>query len=124
MILLLTACGAEQKVSTYTAASDPEKQQEIQKMLEGAKEIESANIIILNDEVLVAMQVKPWKGWVKEKIEKKWQKKIEKAYPNLQVDVSTDFKLHWESLKLLEEQDSQKVAKKMKKLKKLAKEEA
>lgn len=121
--LLLTGCSSQEKVAIYQSVNDSEKKSEVKEMLEKSKDIEQVNVIFVNDELFVAMQVNPWKGFKKKKIEKKWQKKLEKQYPDLDVLVSGDFKMFWESTKLLEEKDRQKVTDKVDKLKKLAKEE-
>ena len=120
---ILAGCNDEQKITVYQSVYDTEKESEVYDMLEQSKDIEQANVIFINDELFVALQVKPWKGLTKEKIEKKWQDKLEKEYPDLQVVVSSDFKMFWESTKLMEEEDRQKVSEKVDKLKKLAKEE-
>lgn len=122
-LLVLSGCGDDQKVTMYEQTNAEEKQEKIKKQLEDAKEIERANIVILYDEVFIAMQVKPWRKFNKQKIEKKWQDKLEKEFPNDKVHVSTDFKLHWESTKLMEQESQQQVIDKIEELKKLAKEE-
>ncbi|MER1984538.1 MAG: YhcN/YlaJ family sporulation lipoprotein [Solibacillus sp.] len=121
-IFLLVGCGEQEKFATYEQTNMEEKQQQIKGKLKEAKEIEAANIVVIYDEIFVALQVNPWQKWNKQKIEKRWQKKLEKEFPNDTVHVSTDFKLHWESTKLLE-QDQGKVMDKIEQLKKLAKEE-
>lgn len=121
-ILLLVGCGEQEKFATYEQTNMEEKQQQIKGKLKEAKEIEAANIVVIYDEIFVALQVKPWQKWNKQKIEKRWQKKLEKEFPNDTVHVSTDFKLHWESTKLLE-QNQGKVMDEIEQLKKLAKEE-
>ncbi|MEK4228506.1 YhcN/YlaJ family sporulation lipoprotein [Solibacillus sp. FSL H8-0538] len=122
-LLLLSGCGSEQKVSIYQSVNDSEKESEVKEMLEQSEDIEQANVIFIDEELFVALQVKPWKKFKKKKIENKWQKKLEEQYSNLQVLVSSDFKLFWETTKLLEEEDRQKVTEKIDVLKKLAKEE-
>ena len=120
-ILLLSGCGAQEKIATYEQTNAQEKQQQIKTQLEDAKEIDSANIVVIHDEIFVALQVKPWRKWNKQKIESQWQKKLEEEFPNDTVNVSTDFKMHWESTKLLE-QNQQKAMDKITELKKLVKE--
>lgn len=121
-LLLVSGCGAQSKIATYEQTNATEKQQQIKAQLEEAKEIDIANIVVIYDEIFVALQVKPWQKWNKQKIERSWQKKLENEFPNDTVHVSTDFKMHWESTKLLE-QDQGKVIDKVEQLKKLAKEE-
>lgn len=122
-MLIVSGCNAEEKITMYEQTNAKDKQEQIKKQLEEAKEIEGANILVVYDEIFVALQVKPWKKFTKKKIEKKWQDKLKKAFPNDKVHVSTDFKLHWESAKLIEQKDQQQVIEKIEELKKLAKEE-
>ena len=121
--ILLAGCGREEKVEMYQHIDDKELKTELKEMVEKSKDIDQANVILVGDKLLAAIQVNPWKRYKKQKIESEWQKKLEKKYPNLKVVVSTDFKLYWESTKLLEEKDRQKVTDKIDSLKKLAKEE-
>lgn len=121
--ILLAGCGREERVEMYQHIDDKGKKTELKEMLEKSKDIDQANVILVGDKLLAAIQVNPWKRYKKQKIESEWQKKLEKKYPNLKVVVSTDFKLYWETTKLLEEKDRQKVTDKIDSLKKLAKEE-
>ena len=82
---ILAGCNDEQKITVYQSVYDTEKESDVYDMLEKSKDIEQANVIFIDDELFVALQVKPWKGLKKEKIEKKWQDKLEKEYPDLQV---------------------------------------
>ena len=122
-LILLAGCGREEKVEMYQHINDTEKKEELKEMVEKSKDIDQANVILIDDKLLAALQVTPWKRYKKQKIESEWQKKLEKKYPNLKVTVSTDFKLYWESTKLLEEENRKKVIDKIDSLKKLAKEE-
>lgn len=107
----------------YPETNDEQMSKEIQKLLEEAKEIEEANVVFMQNELFVAMQLKPFDKWKKQKYEKDWKKKLEKKFPDETVHVSTDFKLFWESTKLMDEKNHEKVLEKIQKLKKLAKEE-
>lgn len=121
-MLLLVGCNEQEPFALYKQTNAQDKQQHIKAQLEEAKEIDAANIVVVYDEIFVALQVNPWRKWTKQKIEKQWQKKLEDEFPNDKVHVSTDFKLHWESTKLLE-QNQQQTLDQLAELKKLAKEE-
>ena len=122
--LLLVGCSSpDEKITTFYATYDGEKEQQIEKMLEKQKDIEHANIILIDDQLLVAMQVKPWKKYKKKSIEKKVEEELKKEYPNLDLIVSADFKLHWESTKLIEKNETKNLDKELKDLGDLAKEE-
>ena len=47
-------------------------------MVEKSKDIDQANVILIDDKLLAALQVTPWKRYKKQKIESEWQKKLEK----------------------------------------------
>lgn len=122
--LLLAGCGnTDEKLTTFYATYDGEKEKGIEDMLDKQKDIEHANVILVEDQLLVAMQVKPWKKYKKRSIEKKVEEELKKDYPDLQLIVSADFKLHWESAKLIEKNETKHLSEKVEDLRKLAKEE-
>lgn len=121
---VLAGCGdSKEKLSTFYATYDDEKASQIEDVLQQEKDIEHANIIFIEDKILVAMQVKPWLRYKKQKIEKKVEEDLKRKIPDADLIVSTDFKLHWESEKLIEENDKEKLNDEIDQLKKLAKEE-
>ena len=121
---VLAGCGdSKEKLSTFYATYDDEKASRIEDVLQQEKDIEHANIIFIEDKILVAMQVKPWLRYKKQKIEKKVEEDLKRKIPDADLIVSTDFKLHWESEKLIEENDKEKLSDEIDQLKKLAKEE-
>lgn len=123
LLLLLAGCSERENVMTYKNSNDDKLQSEVAQLFKEDDQIEHANILLVENEIFVALQLKPFSKWNKQKIEKKWQKKIEEQFEEKTVLVSTDFKLYWESSKLLEEKSQQKVQTKLQHLKKLSKEE-
>lgn len=121
--MILTACNSKENIETYYATYDEEKQIEAKEVLIQNGKIDEANIIIIDNKMLVAMQVKPWLRLKKQKIEKDITAKLEEAFPELELIVSTDFKLFWESSKLVTENDTQKIREEVENLKSLSKEE-
>ncbi|RHW39849.1 hypothetical protein D1B33_03075 [Lysinibacillus yapensis] len=119
----LIGCSNEQIVKVSNNAADGEKREEIENLIRDTKEVYTGTAILAGDELLVAIQVNPWLGYKEQKVEKKLQKEIKEKYPDLHVLVSSDYKMHWESQKLLNEKDSKKLKDEVKKLKDLAKEE-
>lgn len=119
----LIGCSNEQTIQVTDLAADEEKRIEIEDAIRNKEEIYSANAIFVKDELLVSIQVDPWLGFKEQKVEKRLQKEIEEKYPDLNVLVSSDYKMYWESQKLLDEEDEKKMADEVKKLKDLAKEE-
>ena len=123
LLLLLAGCSERENVMTYKNSNDDKLQSEVAQLFKEDDQIEHANILLVENEIFVALQLKPFSKWNKQKIEKKWQKKIEEQFEEKTVLVSTDFKLYWESSKLLEEKSQQKVQTELQHLKKLSKEE-
>ena len=78
--VVLVGCGnTDEKLSTFYATYDQEKATKIEEMLEQEKDIDHANVIFIEDKILVAMQVKPWKRYKKQKIEKKVEEDLKKG---------------------------------------------
>ena len=123
LILILTGCGDREKVVTYSKTDNTQYQHEVEKLFEKDSEIEQVNIVVIENELFVAMQLKPLQKWNRQKIEDRWQKKLEKQFAGSTVNVSADFKMFWESTKLMEEKDQKKMLKEIQHLKKLSKEE-
>ncbi|PYF06513.1 hypothetical protein [Ureibacillus chungkukjangi] len=121
--LFLIGCSSEQTIQVAGITTDEEKRAEIESLIRDKKDVYTGTAIMAEDEVLIAIQVNPWVGFKEQKVEKELQKEIEEKYPELNVLVSSDFKMHWETQKLLEEEDEKKVTDEVKKLKDLAKEE-
>ena len=121
--LFLIGCSSEQTIQVSGIATDEEKRAGIESLIREKKDVYTGTAIMADDEVLIAIQVNPWVGFKEQKVEKELQKEIEEKYPDMNVLVSSDFKMHWETQKLLEEEDEKKVTDKVKKLKDLAKEE-
>lgn len=121
--LFLIGCSNEQTIQVSGIATNEEEKAGIEDMMRSTEEVYTGTAIMVEDELLIAIQVKPWLGFKEQKVEKKLQKEIEEKYPDLNVVVSSDYKMHWETQKLLEEQDEKKVADEVKQLKDLAKEE-
>lgn len=123
LLLILAGCNDREKVVTYELTDNVQNQQEIEKLLKEEDAIEQANLLVFEDELFVAMQLKPFEKWNRQKIEQDWKKKLEDKFSDLKVNVSADFKMFWESTKLMEEKDQKKMLKELHALKKLAKEE-
>ncbi|WP_246027611.1 MULTISPECIES: YhcN/YlaJ family sporulation lipoprotein [Lysinibacillus] len=119
--VFLIGCNQEQTIEVKD--SNEEQSETVKEVIRNSDEIYTGNAIFIEDQLLVAVQAKPWLDYKKRKIEKKLQKEVEEQFPDLEVLVSADYKLYWETQKLLDEGDEQKVSEEVEKLKKLAKEE-
>ncbi|WP_042471264.1 YhcN/YlaJ family sporulation lipoprotein [Bacillus ndiopicus] len=120
-LLLLSACGAKEKIVAYD--EQDEKTKEIRQEIEKMNNIHKAKIVVVDSDIIVAIEVKPLHSFKEQKIASDLQKKLEKKWEHYDVLVSSDFKLLWETDKLMSEQNKQKVNEKIEHLKKLAKEE-
>ncbi len=90
--VVLVGCGdTEEKLSTFYATYDDEKASKIEEILQQEKDIEHANIIFIEDKILVAMQVKPWLRYKKKKIEKKVEEDLKKEFPSCRFNCINGF---------------------------------
>ena len=124
LIFLLAGCNTTSDVSVRRLDENKLQVDEIENILESDNSIEKANMIVLDDEIFIAVQMKPWLKLKKSKQEKKILKKLKKVKSVEKITVSNDFKLYWESKKLMKKDVTEKEAKKeIAHLKKLKKEE-
>ncbi|KZE38336.1 hypothetical protein AV656_05310 [Bhargavaea cecembensis] len=121
--LLLAGCGAgagEIRVS----GGEPEENQKVEEVLkEKDGRIVSAVAVFVHEDLLVGVQVKPFSRFSKTKIEEELTKELEKAFPEETVTLSTDLKIFWETDKLDELEEEDKLHKKVETIKSLSKEE-
>ncbi|RKJ39130.1 hypothetical protein D7X33_36845 [Butyricicoccus sp. 1XD8-22] len=124
VLLILVGCSSNEKtIEVVDVLDDAEKREEVREAMNNNNDIYSGTAILVDDQLLVAVQSKPWLDFRKEKIEQDLQTQLEEQYPDLNVLVSADFKLYWEANKLVNEEDKQKVSERVEKLKNLVKEE-
>ncbi|MFC7365379.1 MULTISPECIES: hypothetical protein [Bhargavaea] len=121
--LLLAGCGAgagEIRVS----GGEPEENQKVEEVLkEEDGRIVSAVAVFVEEDLLVGIQVKPLSRFSKTKIEEELTKEMEKAFPEETVTLSADLKIFWETDKLDELEEEDKLHKKVETIKSLSKEE-
>jgi len=122
LFMFLTGCNDDQKTLEVNDIGG-EESEKVKIIMENEEEIYSGRAIFVEDQLLVAVQAKPWLDYKKTKIEKNLKKKLEESFPEYDITVSSDYKLYWEAQKLLKEDDGEKLKKKVEKLKKLKKEE-
>lgn len=120
--LFIAGCSDEKTIEINNQYND-EQSGAIKDVIENTNSVHSGAAVFVEDYLLVAIQAKPWLDFKKRKIEKQMKEQLEEEFPDLNVVVSADYKLYWESQKLLEEKDEEKVKKEVEKLQKLAKEE-
>jgi len=110
--ILLMGCNDEKTLEVNNLGG--EEAEEVKAIMENEESIYSGRAIFVEDQLMVAVQAKPWLDY---------KKKLKESFPEYDITVSSDYKLYWEAQKLLDEEDSEKVKEKVEKLKKLKKEE-
>lgn len=121
--LLLAGCGAgngEIRVS----GGKPDESLKVEEVLkEKDDRITSAVAVFVQEDLLVVVEVRPLSRFSKAKIEEELTKKMEKAFPDQTVTLSADRKIYWETDKLDELEEEDKLHKKVETIKSLSKEE-
>lgn len=121
--LLLAGCGAGAG-EIRVAGGEPEENQKVEEVLkEEDGRIVSAVAVFVKEDLLVGIQVKPLSRFSKTKIEEELTKELEKAFPEETVTLSADLKIFWETDKLDELEEEDKLHKKVETIKSLSKEE-
>lgn len=123
MAVFLVGCNEEAKVEQKQVSHSGNELAEIEQLLIKEKAIDKAAVIAVEDEFMVAIQLKPWLNYKKRSLESDLKKKLEKIVPKKKLAVSTDFKLYHESKKLLKQKDAKEAKKDLEKMKKLMEEE-
>ena len=83
----------------------------------------SAVAVFHEKDIVSGVTVKTFSRFHKKKIEKELKKSLEEDYPEFDVTISADGKIIQETRKLLKQEDTEKLAKKIKKVKTLLEEE-
>lgn len=122
LLLLLVGCSGEQTANVRFHTDFLSDQEAIKKIVKDEKKIVNANVIGTEQWVLVTYEVLPQYRIQKSKIETDLTKKLKKEFPEGNFLVSGDFKIYYESKKILDE-DEKKVKKSIIKLKNLYEEE-
>lgn len=121
--LLLAGCGASAG-EIRVSGGEPEENQKVEEVLkEEDGRIVSAVAVFVEEDLLVGIQVKPLSRFSKTKIEEELTKEMEKAFPEETVTLSADLKIFWETDKLDELEEEDKLHKKVETIKSLSKEE-
>lgn len=117
--LLLTGCTEPENLY---APDNAQLASKIQKYAEKQKAVKEANVYIVDNYMVVALEISAWQRYRKGKTEQSISEYLKKHYPNYQRVVSADRKLHFElaKLPLKSEPDT---AKRLEKLQKLLQEE-
>ena len=122
LIFLIAGCAGPKSgihIQNETNA-DIEKAEEI---FENDERLKSVVAIFHEKELISGVTVKTFSRFRKSKIEEELVKKLEEHYEEFDVTVSADGKFIHETTKMMNSEDTDKLAKKIKKLKSLSEEE-
>lgn len=120
LFLLLAACSNKEEHAIYSEQYSAE----IEQVLNGNKQIKGYKSITDNNDILVAIDIRRWSRFNREKIEKKITKQLEDKLPDKEVLVTGDLKIRWEIEKIIrEEKQNEDLKKSVDQIKSLSKEE-
>lgn len=124
ILLLLLLSGCSENENHFKIKNDANvNTTKMEEAIRSDKRITKAVSVIYEKEIIVAIQLKTFSRFNKDKIEKKLQKEIAKHYEDLDVIVSADMKIVQEVNKINKLEDQDAIAKEIKKVKMLNKEE-
>ncbi|MBB4824453.1 HPt (histidine-containing phosphotransfer) domain-containing protein [Sporosarcina luteola] len=87
------------------------------------KRIKSAAVVLYEEKLLAGIRVETFSRYKKKKIASELKKKLEEQYPDMEVTVSADSKILYETNKLIDEGNKDKLGKEIDRLTSLLKEE-
>ncbi|QBP41688.1 YhcN/YlaJ family sporulation lipoprotein [Paenisporosarcina antarctica] len=112
VLLLLTGCSNDSQVSTYHVEDDQQEIELIQTALKDNQNINDADVVFFDHQLVVAIQVKPLSKFKKVKITKSFEKEVKSLFPDHKVFVSSDLKISWELEKIIKEKPTMEDLKK------------
>lgn len=123
VIFMLAACGTMNEDSIQIYNDTDEDTEEVKKLFADDARLRKAVVVFHEDEFVAGVTVGTFERFRKEKVEKELKKKVEKAYPDVDVLVSADYKVVIETEKMTKISDQQELEKKIKKIKSLSEEQ-
>ncbi|AYC29032.1 hypothetical protein [Paenisporosarcina cavernae] len=123
--IVLSGCSSDLAINLFDASKSTDETA-IRSIFEEEDSLESVDIVFYDHTVVAAVEVNPWKKYKKAKLEKKYQKKLEKMLPEHEVLVSADLKIRWELEKVLNHPGKatvEKLSKSLDRIQRLSKEE-
>lgn len=121
-LFLVTGC-ADKEQRVLIQNDTHVNEEEIEETIRKDERITNAFVLIHEKELIIAMNLKTFSRFKKDKIEKSIEKKIAKDYEEFDVTVSADMKIIQEVKKIMELEQTELVEGKIKKLKLLKEEE-
>lgn len=123
VIFMLTACGTMNEDSIQIYNDTDEDTEEVKKIFADDDRLRKVVVVFHDDEFVAGVTVGTFERFRKGKVEKELKKKVEKAYPDVDVLVSADYKVVIETGKMTKISDKQELEKKIKKIKSLSEEQ-
>jgi len=120
LLVLLTGCTGN-SIRILNATDEDSTQAE--ELFKKDERLKSVSAMFHEEQLLTGVRVDTFSRFRKGKIEKDLKKKLEKLYPDLDITVSADSKILYETTKLMNDSDNKDVGKKIDDLKSLLKEE-
>lgn len=103
ILLLITGCSKEPKVTTYHVDDDQEEIETLKSVFQNNENLSEAAGVFFDHQLVVSLQVKPLDKFKKEKIKQSIEKEVKSLFPEHDVFVSSDLKITWELKKIIEE---------------------
>ena len=103
ILLLVTGCSKEPKVTTYHVDDDQEEIETLKSVFQNNENLSEAAGVFFDHQLVVSLQVKPLEKFKKEKIKQSIEKEVKALFPEHDVFVSSDLKITWELKKIIEE---------------------
>ena len=120
LLVLLAGCTGN-GIRIFNATDEDSTQAE--ELFKKDKRLKSVSAMFHEEQLLTGVRVDTFSRFRKGKIEKELEKELEKLYPDLDITVSADSKILYETTKLINGSDNKDVGKKIDDLKSLLKEE-
>ncbi|GKV66004.1 MULTISPECIES: YhcN/YlaJ family sporulation lipoprotein [Sporosarcina] len=122
LIVLILLAGCSELGTKVENNTDYQKEQ-LEKILKADDHVKLAVALIHEKEIIAGIRVNTFSRFQKKKIAADLKKKIEKAYPDLNVTVSADSKVLLETEKLMDKKEKDQYGKKIKEIKSIVKEQ-
>lgn len=120
LLVLLAGCTGN-GIRIFNATDEDSTRAE--ELFKKDKRLKSVSAMFHEEQLLTGVRVDTFSRFRKGKIEKELKKKLEKLYPDLDITVSADSKILYETTKLMNDSENKDVGKKIDDLKSLLKEE-
>lgn len=120
VLILLAGCS---ELGTRVENTTDYQDEPLQEILKAEDQVKLAVVLLHEKEIIAGIRVNTFSRFQKKKIAADLKKKIEKAYPELNVIVSADSKVLLETEKLIDKKNKDEYGKKIKEIQSIEKEQ-